>query len=227
MQDFINIFLQVLDKLPVTLLMLAFSIVFGLFIGTAVALVRIRREPISYAIATFYISFTRCTPILIQLFLVYFGLPTVMSLFGISISGWDKLVFVIITFSFHAGAAFSEIVRSAYISLGESQLEAAYSVGMTYFQALERIILPQAFVTALPNIVNEAIMMLKDTSLAFTIGVVDVMGQVSIISANNYGMGLLEIYGVISIIYWSVGIAMEGAMYLIEANLTRTKMIGR
>jgi L-cystine transport system permease protein len=226
-KDFVSLFLQVVDKLPVTLLILVFSLAFGLAIGVAVALVRIRKEPVSYAVATFYISFTRCTPILIQLFLVYFGLPPVISLLGINISGWDRLVFVIITFSFHAGAAFSEIIRSAYISVGESQLEAAYSVGMTYFQALERIVLPQAFVIALPNMVNEAIMMLKDTSLAFTIGVVDVMGQVSIISANNYGMGLLEIYVVISIIYWAVGIAMEGGMYFIEVNLTRTKLIGR
>lgn len=98
---------------------------------------------------------------------------------------------------------------------------------MTYFQALERIILPQAFAAALPNTVNEAIMMLKDTSLAFTIGVVDIMGQVDIIAGNNYGIGLLEVYVVISVIYWGVGMAMEGAMYLAEANLTRTKLIGR
>lgn len=226
-KDFLSLFLQVIDKLPVTLLILVFSLAFGLAIGVAVALVRIRKEPVSYAVATFYISFTRCTPALIQLFLVYFGLPQLLSLVGINISSWDRLVFVIITFSFHAGAAFSEIIRSAYISVGTNQLEAAYSVGMTYFQALERIVLPQAFMIALPNIVNEAIMMLKDTSLAFTIGVVDVMGQVSIITANNYGIGLFEIYIVISLIYWAVGIAMEGSMYLIETNFTRTNLIGR
>ncbi len=227
MKEFADLFLQLLDKVPITLFILTVSVFFSLIIGVIVALVRIRKAPVSYAIATFYLSFTRCTPALVQLLLVFFGLPKLLSLININISDWNRIVFVIITFSLHNAAALSEVIRSAYISVGDNQLEAAYSVGMSYFQALTRIILPQAFVIALPNLGNDVIMLLKDTSLAFTIGIVDMMGQVSIITGNNYGIGLLKIYVVISIIYWVICIIIEGAVNQLEKSLTKTKLIGR
>ncbi|BBU38432.1 MAG: amino acid ABC transporter permease [Bacillaceae bacterium] len=210
LQDWADLFLKVLDKLPLTLFMLVTSLFFALILGVIIAIIRIQKPPILYGIATFYLSFTRCTPLLVQLFLVYFGLPQLLLVFNIDINSWNRLVFVIITFSFHTAAYLSEVIRSAYLAVGTEQLEAAYSVGMTYTQALRRIILPQAFVISLPNLGNNIIELLKDTSLAFSIGIIDIMGQVRIILGNNHGMGMFEIYVVISLVYWGTCILIEG-----------------
>ena len=209
LQEWIDLFTKVLDKLPLTLFMMGASLFFALILGVLIAIIRIQKQPILYQMATFYLSFTRCTPLLVQLFLVYFGLPQLLLVFNIDINSWDRLIFVIITFSFHTAAYLSEVVRSAYLAVGEAQLEAAYSVGMSYPQALRRIILPQAFVIALPNLGNNIIELLKDTSLAFTIGIIDIMGQVRIILGNNHGMGMFEIYIVISLVYWGACIVIE------------------
>jgi amino acid ABC transporter membrane protein 1, PAAT family (TC 3.A.1.3.-) len=197
-----TLFQQVLSRLPLTLLMLVASLMVGLFLGTLIAVIRIRKIPVLHQLMAIFISFSRCTPLLVQLFLIYFGLPQLLSAFGIYINDVSPLIFAIATFSLHISAYLAEVIRSAYIAVGEDQLEACYSVGMTYSQALRRVILPQAFVLALPNMGNTIIELLKDTVLAFTIGVVDIMGQVRIIIGNNYGLGMFQVYVVISIVYW-------------------------
>lgn len=209
LKDWLELFGQVLDRLPVTLLMLILSLFFALLLSIVIAVIRIQKVPVLYQISTVYLSFTRATPLLVQLFLVYFGLPKFLLIFHIDINGFDRLFFAILAFTLHTAAYLSEVVRGAYLAVGKQQLEAAYSVGMTYFQALRRIILPQAFVIALPNMGNTTIELFKDTSLAFTIGIIDIMGQARIILGNNYGLGLFQIYLVISIVYWMVCLAIE------------------
>ena len=189
--------------------MLVLSLFFAIIIAVVIAIIRIKKVRILHELATVYLSFTRSTPLLVQLFLVYFGLPQLLLAFNIDINHFNRLVFLVFTFSMHTGAYLSEIFRSAYLAVGREQLEAAYSVGMTYTQALRRIILPQAFVISLPNLGNHTIELLKDTALAFTIGIIDIMGQVRIILGNNYGIGMFEIYVVISIVYWLTCIAIE------------------
>ncbi|WP_212031229.1 amino acid ABC transporter permease [Cytobacillus depressus] len=222
--DWLDLLMRVLNKLPLTLLMLGVSLFFSLIIGVIVAIVRVQKRPISYAIATFYLSFMRCTPLLVQLFLVYFGLPQLLLLVNIDINGWDRFVFVVIAFSLYTGAYLSEVIRSAYLAVGKDQLEAAYSVGMSYSQALLRIILPQAFLVALPDLGNNIIELLKDTSLAFTIGIIDIMGQVRIILGNNYGIGMFEIYFTISLVYWGTCIVIENMIGLLEKGLKKGRV---
>ncbi|MFD1707407.1 amino acid ABC transporter permease [Siminovitchia sediminis] len=216
LSGWMDLFIKVLQKLPLTLLMLGLSLFFAIILGVLIAVIRIQKQPVLYQLATFYLSFTRCTPLLVQLFLVYFGLPQLLLAFNIDINSWDRLVFLVIAFSFHTGAYLSEVFRSAYLAVGEDQLEAAYSVGMSYPQALFRIILPQAFVVSLPNLGNNIIELLKDTSLAFTIGIIDIMGQVRIILGNNHGMGMFQIYVVISLVYWGTCILIESIIGYLE-----------
>ncbi len=222
--DWLDLLMRVLNKLPLTLLMLGVSLFFSLIIGVIVAIVRIQKRPISYAVATFYLSFMRCTPLLVQLFLVYFGLPQLLLLVNIDINGWDRFIFVVIAFSLYTGAYLSEVIRSAYMAVGRDQLEAAYSVGMSYSQALWRIILPQAFLVALPDLGNNIIELLKDTSLAFTIGIIDIMGQVRIILGNNYGIGMFEVYFTISLVYWGTCIVIENLIALLEKGLKKGRV---
>lgn len=201
--------------LPVTLYMMLISLVFAFLLGSVLTFLRFRKNRVARGIAAAYITFIRCTPELAQLFLVYFGLPQILTPLGVDTSNMSPVVFAIITFSLNVSAYLSEVMRSAYLSVDRGQQEAAYSVGMTGSQAFGRIILPQMFGVALPNLGNTVIILFKDTSLAFTIGVIDVMGMGKVISARDYGVAQLEIYVVIAVVYWVICAALErGSMYL-------------
>lgn len=221
--DWLKLLWQVVDKLPLTLFMLGLSLLFSLLLGFVIALIRIQKKPVLSKMATIYLSFMRCTPLLVQLFLVYFGLPQLLLLVHIDINSWSRITFLVIAFSLHTAAPLSEVIRSAYLSIDKGQFEAAYSIGMNYFQSLRRIILPQAFVAALPNLGNATISLLKDTALAFSIGIIDIMGQVRLILGNNYGIGMFEIYVTISLVYWSMCIVIE----IIVSNLEKHFKKGR
>ncbi|TPF18254.1 amino acid ABC transporter permease [Priestia megaterium] len=222
--DWLKLLWQVVDKLPLTLFMLVLSLLFSLLLGFVIALIRIQKKPFLSKMATIYLSFMRCTPLLVQLFLVYFGLPQLLLLVHIDINSWSRITFLVIAFSLHTAAPLSEVIRSAYLSIDKGQFEAAYSIGMNYFQSLRRIILPQAFVAALPNLGNAAISLLKDTALAFTIGIIDIMGQVRLILGNNYGIGMFEIYVTISLVYWSMCIVIEIIVSYLEKHLKKGRL---
>jgi L-cystine transport system permease protein len=219
--DWLKLLCQVVDKLPLTLFMLGLSLFFSLLLGFVIALIRIQKKPVLSKVATIYLSFMRCTPLLVQLFLVYFGLPQLLLIVHVDINSWSRITFLVIAFSLHTAAPLSEVIRSAYLSIDKGQFEAAYSIGMNYFQTLRRIILPQAFVAALPNLGNAAISLLKDTALAFTIGIIDIMGQVRLILGNNYGIGMFEIYVTISLVYWSMCIVIEITVSYLEKHLKK------
>lgn len=222
--DWLKLLWQVVDKLPLTLFMLGLSLLFSLLLGFAIALIRIQKKPVLSKMATIYLSFMRCTPLLVQLFLVYFGLPQLLLLVHIDINSWSRITFLVIAFSLHTAAPLSEVIRSAYFSIDKGQFEAAYSIGMNYFQSLRRIILPQAFVAALPNVGNATISLLKDTALAFSIGIIDIMGQVRLILGNNYGIGMFEIYVTISLVYWSMCIVIEIIVSYLEKHLKKGRV---
>jgi L-cystine transport system permease protein len=219
--SFLTLAGQIAQKLPITILMLVLSLFFGLIIGLLLAIVRIHKKPIPYAIATFFISFMRSTPVLVQLFVVYYGLPLLMQQFGININDWNRLLFAIITFSLNMSAFFSEMIRSAYLAVGKGQEEAAYSIGMSYPQVLRRIILPQAFVISLPNLTGNIIYLLKESALAFSIGIVDVMGQADRILANSYGTNFFQVYAIIAIFYWIMSIVIQKTGSYIEQRVKR------
>lgn len=209
MDNTLKLVQAIAERLPVTLTMLVLSLLFGLLLGLVLALARIHKRPIPYALATFYLSFMRCTPTIVQLFLVYYGLPQLMRLFGINVNDWDVMIFAVITFSLHSAAYFSEVIRSAYLAVGQGQLEAAYSIGMGYGQAIRRILLPQAFGIAIPPLGNNVISLLKETSLAFSIGIVDIMGKAQIIIGNNYGINIFRVYIAVAAFYWVLSMLIE------------------
>lgn len=152
-------------------------------------------------------------------------LPQLLILVGVDVNDWDKIIFAVITFSLHSAAFFSEVIRSSYLAVGSGQQEAAYSVGMTYGQSLRRIILPQAFGIAIPNLGNNVIILLKETSLAFSIGIVDIMGQVQIILGNNYGANTFQVYILVSLIYWVLSIAIEKGFGRLEKAIRKAMSV--
>ncbi|BBI33306.1 amino acid ABC transporter permease [Cohnella abietis] len=207
---------KLLKALPFTLVIVALSLAFGLLLALLLTAARLGSSRILRLLATWYISFIRGTPALVQLFLVFYGLPQVVKLIGIDINSWDKAIFAIITFSLNGSAFLSEIMRSSYLAVDRGQQEAAFSVGMTSMQAFRRIMLPQAFAVALPNLGNSAISLIKETSLAFTIGVVDIMGRAQIISIRSNGVNQLELYIAIALIYWVLCYGIEKGVARLE-----------
>ncbi|RIJ64419.1 amino acid ABC transporter permease [Rummeliibacillus sp. POC4] len=213
-------FLPTLIKyLGVTLEIVFFSMIFGTIIGIIVALPKLFHIPIVRQIVTLYISFIRGTPILIQLFLVYYGLPALLSIWNIDITRMDALYFVIITYSLSHGAIFAEIFRGAIQAIDIGQTEAAYSIGMKPLQSFFRIVLPQAIRIAFPNMANSIIGSLKDTSLAFTIGVMDMMGRgETLISSTAHA---LEVYISLSIVYYVIVLVFEKIFKISERYFNR------
>ncbi|MGB8269437.1 MAG: amino acid ABC transporter permease [Priestia megaterium] len=210
---------QLLSYLHITIWILIASLVIGSILGLFIALPRIYKVPVLSQIAAVYISFMRGTPILIQLFLVFYGIPALLQLIHIDVSRMAPLVFVIITYSLSTAASFSEMMRGAINSVDKGQTEAAYSIGMSGKQTFTRIVLPQALVVAFPNFGNLVIGSLKDTSLAFTIGVMDMMGRGdTIIAATAHAV---EVYIALAIIYYLVAIILEKFFVKSEQKLQK------
>lgn len=218
-QYLIDFIPKLLSYLPVTLEIFALSILFGIILGILVAIPKLYNIPVLKQIATVYISFIRGTPILIQLFLVFYGLPYLVGLFGINITRLDAFYFVIFTYTLSNAAAFAEIFRAAIQSVDYGQTEAAHSIGMSGWQTFTRIVLPQSIRVALPNITSTAVSSLKDTSLAFSIGVMDMMGRGdTLITAT---MKALEVYVGLAIIYYVVVIILEYGFKWLERYSSR------
>jgi L-cystine transport system permease protein len=215
---------KLLSYLHITLLILVVSLVIGTLIGFLIALPRLYKIPVVNRLAMIYVSFVRGTPTLIQLFLVYYGLPEILKPVGFDLSQVSPIAFVITTYALSSGAFISEIIRSAVNSVDRGQSEAAYSVGMTGVSTFIRIVLPQALVTAFPNFANSVISFLKDTSLAFSVGVMDMVGMSQVLGTNT--MHYLEIYISLAIIYYAICIVLERLFHLAEHRLQRHAITG-
>ena len=216
---------QILPYLPVTLGLAFLSAGFGLIIGFLVALVRYFRIRVLSGICKIYVSFIRGTPMLVQLFLVYYGIPILLTSinqsFGtnLNVNRIPAVIFAAVAFSLNCGAYMSETIRSAMLSVDAGQLEACYSVNMSTRQAMLRVILPQAFTVALPPLGNSLISMVKETSLAFSISLVDMMAQAKLVGSRSFRF--FEVYVVASILYWCVCIFIEQALSFIEKRMRR------
>jgi len=163
-------------------------------------------------IISFYIWLFRSTPLLVQLFIVFFGLPSV----GIQL---DAFTAGIITFSLNTGAYCSESVRGAIISIPKSQWEAAYAIGMSYPQVLFRIIFPQAMRVAIPPLSNSFIGLVKDTSLASSITILEMFTVSQQIAAKNYEPMLM--YCMVAVYYAVFCSILSIGQYYLEKYTSR------
>ena len=155
-----------LPGLTMTIPLTAISFFFALIIALIVAMIQFAHVRVLRQVARFYVWVIRGTPLLVQLFVVFYGMPNI----GILI---DPFPAAVIVFSINEGAYMAEIIRAALESVPTGQMEAGRCVGMTYLQTMRRIILPQAMRTAFPSLSNSLISMIKDTSLAANITVTE------------------------------------------------------
>jgi cystine transport system permease protein len=188
------------------------SFVIGLVIALAVALARLSPNVILTNVSRFYISIIRGTPLLVQLFIVFYALPEL----GVKI---DPFPAAIIAFSLNVGGYAAEIIRSAIQSIPKGQWEAAETIGLNYVGALRRIILPQATRVAVPPLSNTLISLVKDTSLASTILVTELLRQAQIIAAPKFEF--FALYGTAAVYYWVICLVLSFGQSRVEHRLER------
>jgi L-cystine transport system permease protein len=210
---------KLLPTLKITLLIVVSSIVIGLGVGFIVALPQLYKIPVLRRFSQVYLSFFRGTPILIQLFLFYYGLPEILKHFNLDVAKVPALYFVILTYALHIGASAAEMIRASVNAVDRGQVEAAYAIGMTGFQAFTRIVLPQALAISIPVLSNLVIANLKDTSLAFSLGIMELTGKsqtLAIISRH-----FIETYISLAIIYFIISFGLEKLFHLLERKLLK------
>lgn len=195
-----------------TIPLTAISFVVGLVIALFVALARISRIVPLSLLARGYVSIIRGTPLLVQLFIVFYALPQI----GIVI---DPFPSAVIAFSLNVGGYAAEVIRAAILSVPKGQWEAAQTIGMRYATTLRRIILPQASRTAVPPLSNTLISLVKDTSLASTILVTELLRVAQLAAAPTFDF--FALYGVAALYYWVICVVLSFVQGRLEKRLGR------
>lgn len=194
----------------IPLALISFAI--GLVLALTLALMRLSRQRWISNIARVYISIVRGTPLLVQLFVIFYGLPTV----GIVLDYWPS---AIIAFSLNVGGYAAEVIRAAILSVPKGQWEAAYMVGMSRTRTLSRIILPQAARVSVPPLSNTFISLVKDTSLASLILVTELFREAQQIAAFSQQFMLLYLEA--ALVYWVICLVLSTGQGFLEKRLDR------
>lgn len=211
----IEIFPRILEYLPIVLYMGTLSFILAVIIGLLFTVIINFKVPVIYQILIVIISYFRGVPTLIQIFIFYFGIPQLFPGF----SSLDAITAVIFALSVKNAAYLSEVFRSAFLAVDKGQFEACDAVNMTKWQGLRTVILPQVLRVAIPSSGNYYIMMIKETSLAFTIGVVDMLARAKLESAVTYKF--LEAYLTVGLIYWAITVILAFLQSKLENYVER------
>lgn len=188
------------------------SFAIGLVLALGVALMRLSRNPVVSGIARAYISVIRGTPLLVQLFVIFYGLPAI----GLVIDPWPS---AIAAFSLNVGGYAAEVIRAAILSVPKGQWEAGYTIGMSHAKTLRRIILPQAARVSVPPLSNTFISLVKDTSLASLILVTELFRVAQQIAAFSQEFMLLYLEA--ALVYWIFCLALSSGQGALERRLDR------
>lgn len=219
----IRTFWLCVKAVPVTLEITIVSLLLAIIPALFIALARIYHVKVIEQLCSIFVSFIRGTPIVLQILIVYSIMPSLLNSF-VKIAGWsinvfemNPVIYAFVVFGINSSASLSEVFRSAISSVNRGQLEAALSIGETHFQAFRRVVLPQAAVSALPNLCSTTVILIKNTSLAFMMTVREITGIAKIEAA--YGYNYVESYIVIFIIYIAVCLLVELIFRKIERRV--------
>jgi L-cystine transport system permease protein len=198
----------VTGTIPLTLA----SFIIGLALALFVALMRLSRNSVVSGVARFYVSVIRGTPLLVQLFVIFYGLPSL----GVKLDPWPS---AIIAFSLNIGGYAAEVIRAAILSVPKGQWEAGHTIGMSRGQSLRRIILPQAARVSVPPLSNTFISLVKDTSLASLILVTELFRNAQQIAA--FSQEFMVLYLEAALVYWIICLALSSGQSVLERRLDR------
>jgi cystine transport system permease protein len=188
------------------------SFALGLVLALVVALMRLSRFRVLSGVGRGFVSVIRGTPLLVQLFVIFYGLPSI----GVVIDPWPS---AIIAFSLNVGGYAAEVIRAAILSVPKGQWEAAHTIGMSHRLALRRIILPQAARVSVPPLSNTFISLVKDTSLASLILVTELFRQAQEIAA--FSQQFMVLYLEAAVVYWVVCLVLSAGQSVLERRLDR------
>ncbi|WP_035457335.1 amino acid ABC transporter permease [Loigolactobacillus coryniformis] len=220
---------QLLQYLPITLAIVILSMIVGLVFALIIALVRLNKIPVLTQLFTLLVSFVRGTPLLVQLYLSYYGVPIALKYWNYynhtnyNINNLPAFLFVFVAFAINEAAYNSENIRGALLSVDRGEIEAAQSLGMTGGQILRRITIPEALVVALPTLGNQFISLIKGTSLAFVADVIEMTAEGQIIAGRNFRY--FEVYLSLAIIYWALTVITEVIIRFVEKRLNKFRTV--
>ena len=210
----VSAFGSMMNALPVTLSLTGISFVLSLILAVIIAVIDYFKIPVLRQIFAVYVSFFRGTPLIPQLFLLYFGIPT----FVPALRDVPAFYVCIVGLTLNAAAYMKEVVRGALLSVPEGQKEAALAHGMTPMQTMMRIVLPQAARVAIPALFNNLVDIVKGTSMAFTIGVVEITAAADLRASVTFNY--FEAYMVLMLVYWVIILILERLEAVVEKRLS-------
>lgn len=220
--DLLTTILQaLLKRVPNTLIYWIVPSIFSLLFGTLLCIVRVGKHNIVYWLCTVTISFFRGTPGIVQIYLVFFGLPKLFALLGLDIEQWDPGIFFIIATTLNLSCFVCEALRAGYAGVDRGQIETGLSIGYNRLQNFVHVIAPQTLKIAILNLKNLEIDSLKDTSVAYIIGAVEILGASKAIISAQYGTGQLWILGLAAIIYFILCSLVEAGFTLASHHMQR------
>ena len=198
-------------------LLIIFPASLGLLLASVVTFFRIRRFPIISELSDIYVSFTRSVPCVLQLFIVFYAIPAILSIIGLNfVDDIEALPASILGLSFYHSGYLSEVIRPAYLSVSEGQHDAADSLGYTSRQKFFKIIFPQLVPVALPGWGNALIYLVHNSALVMYIGVTDVMSEAHIIMEQQYNQYQLEMYFVLALFYCLICLLIKFVVIVFE-----------
>jgi len=216
LQSYSSMLLGALGK---TLLLTLLSLLFAMIIGMIFALMNVGRNRVLNCIGTIYVDAVRGVPLIVLAYFIYFGVPSGMKMMGATDFRLSALQAGTIALAMNCGAYMAEIIRAGIQSVDKGQMEAALMSALTPAQAIRLIILPQVVYVALPNFGNMIIALIQESSLAYLIGVVDVMGQAKIIDNMSYGAHIIEVYFAVSLLYWLLSLVTGKCVDLLSGKM--------
>ncbi|WP_442774050.1 amino acid ABC transporter permease [Lactococcus hircilactis] len=220
---FLSAFGPIAKQIPNSIIITFIAMLIGLILGLVLALIKLNKIPILDQLRALFVSFIRGTPIIVQLFLTYTGIPLILKAINMNygtnynVNSIPAMLFVIITFSLNEAAYGSETIRSSIQSVDRGQIEAAKALGMTNVQVFMRVTFKEALTVATAPLGNALIGLLKTTSLAFVAGVVEMTAQAQIIGGSNFRQ--FETYCALALLYWPMCIILELLIRWIEKSI--------
>lgn len=191
---------ELLSALPLTLAIMFVALIAGFCLALITTTFRVRRVPVISHVADVYVSYARSVPVVLQLFVAFYGLPLLVGLFGVR-DFLSATIAAMVGLSLYHGGYLSEVMRPAYLAVERGQHDAADSLGYTFRQKIIRIVGPQAVHIALPGYGNSIIYLIHNVALVMYIGAADVMATAHLIMQRDYNQYQFETYLVLAIIY--------------------------
>jgi len=204
-----------LDAMVITIEVTLMSLTIATVLGIIFCLFKLSKFKLLQFLSDTYLSIIRGTPLVVQILFIFFGLPMA---FGFK---WQIMVVSVVILSLNAGAYMTELIRGGIEAVDKGQMEAARSLGLSYGQAMRKIVLPQAVRTMLPSIINQFIVTLKDSSLLSFFGLRELVQNTRIIVSNN--MEYFIMYAIVGIYYWVIVSILTAAAKMIEKRTTYGK----